>query len=323
MTVTGAPPAETTVLPPAPGPQATTAGPPGDGTDVVVTLAQIAPRLGDVAANLERHLELIADAESGGAALVVFPELSLTGYFLKDLVPDVALREQADELLRLAAASESIDVVAGCVLESDDARFYNAGLYFSGGRIHHVHRKVYLPTYGLFDEARYLAQGDRFRSFAAPLRVAVPPRPWTAGMLVCEDMWHPTAVGLLARQGIELFICPSASPGRGVVRGHALGTARSYDSMTRTYAQLFTSYLLYCNRVGFEDGISFWGGSRVVGPDGRLLDDPAGDDDCLVTHRIDLAAVRRARIANPLLRDERHDINDAETERLRNRRALD
>jgi predicted amidohydrolase len=290
---------------------------------VVVTLAQIAPRLGDVGANLERHLELIDEAATAGAALVVFPELSLTGYFLKDLVPEVALREQSAELRRLAAASASVDVVAGCVLESDDARFYNAALYFSGGRIHHVHRKVYLPTYGLFDEARYLAQGDRIRSFTAPLGAARPARPWQAGVLVCEDMWHPTAVGLLARQGVELFICPSASPGRGVVRGHALGTAGSYDSMTRTYAQLFTSYLLYCNRVGFEDGINFWGGSRVVGPDGRLLDDPAGADECLVTHRIDLATIRRARIANPLLRDERHDINDAETERLRNRRALD
>ncbi len=208
MTVTGAPPAATTALPPAPGPQATTTGPRGERTDVVVTLAQIAPRLGDVAANLERHLELIRDAQAGGAALVVFPELSLTGYFLKDLVPDVALREQSDELRRLAAASEAIDVVAGCVLEADDARFYNAGLYFSGGRIHHVHRKVYLPTYGLFDEARYLAQGDRFRSFAAPLRAAVQPRPWTAGLLVCEDMWHPTAVGLLARQGDRALHLP-------------------------------------------------------------------------------------------------------------------
>jgi predicted amidohydrolase len=142
-------------------------------------------------------------------------------------------------------------------------------------------------------------------------------------MLVCEDMWHPTAVALLAREGVELFICPSASPARGVVRGHALGSARSYDSMTRTYAQLFASYLLFCNRVGFEDGIGFWGGSRAVGPDGRLLEDPAGSDECLVLHRINLAAVRRARIANPLLRDERHDINDAQTDRLRQRRALD
>ena len=93
--------------------------------------------------------------------------------------------------------------------------------------------------------------------------------------------------------------------------------------MTRTYAQLYTSYLLYCNRTGYEDGIHFWGGSRAVGPDGRLLDDPAGRDECLVLHRIDLAAIRRARIANPLLRDERHDINDAEAERLRARRARD
>lgn len=321
MTVTEAPPPAGLVA--VAEPQATTVRPGGDRTDVVVALAQIAPRLGDVAANLDRHLELIAEAAADGAALVVFPELSLTGYFLKDLVPDVALREQSEELQRLAGACVGVDVVAGCVLESEDARFYNASLYFSAGRIHHIHRKVYLPTYGLFDEARYFARGDRFRAFAAPLVAASPPRPWQAGTLVCEDMWHPTAAALLARQGVELFLCPSASPGRGVVRGHAPGTASSYDAMTRTYGQLYTSYLLYCNRVGFEDGVGFWGGSRAVGPDGRLLEDPAGSDECLVLHRIDLAAVRRARIANPLLRDERHDINDAETDRLRQRRALD
>ena len=322
MTLTEAPPGADAAPARSTEPAATTVRRQGDRTDVVVALAQIAPRLGDVAANLERHLELIDDAAAGGAALIVFPELSLTGYFLKDLVPEVALREQSDHLQRLAAASREIDVVAGCVLESEDSRFYNASVYLSDGRIHHIHRKVYLPTYGLFDEARYLAQGDRFRAFPAPMTAAAA-RPWHAGMLICEDMWHPTAAGLLAREGIELFICPSASPGRGVVHGHALGTARSYDAMTRTYAQLFTAYLLYCNRVGFEDGVGFWGGSRAVGPDGRLLEDPAGSDEILVLHRIDLAAVRRARIANPLLRDERHDINDTETDRLRHRRALD
>ncbi len=323
MTLAEAPPAADPVDVHNPQPQPTTVREQGDRTDVVVALAQLAPRLGDVAANLDRHLALVEEAAGGGAALVVFPELSLTGYFLKDLVPEVALREELETVDRLAAASRTVDVVAGCVLETDDARFYNASLYFAGGRLHHVHRKVYLPTYGLFDEARYLSQGDRFRTFAAPLLAAGSSRPWQAGTLICEDMWHPTAAGLLARQGVELFICPSASPGRGVVHGHALGTARSYDAMTRTYAQLFTAYLLYCNRVGFEDGIGFWGGSRAVGPDGRLLEEPAGSDECLVLHRIDLAAVRRARIANPLLRDERHDINDSETDRLRQRRALD
>jgi predicted amidohydrolase len=323
MTLTEAPPAAEAATVRATEPEPTTVRPQGEHTDVVVALAQVAPRLGDVAANLDRHLELIDEAADGGAALVVFPELSLTGYFLKDLVPEVALREQSDELQRLAAAAGTIDVVAGCVLESDDTRFYNASLYLSGGRVHHIHRKVYLPTYGLFDEARYMAQGDRFRAFPAPLAAAAPPRPWQAGTLVCEDMWHPTAAGLLARQGIELFLCPSSSPGRGVMQGHALGTERSYDAMTRTYAQLFTSYLLYCNRVGFEDGVGFWGGSRAIGPDGLLLTEPAGTDECLLLHRIDLAAVRRARLANPLLRDERHDLNDAETDRLRARRARD
>ena len=176
---------------------------------------------------------------------MVFPELSLTGYFLKDLVPDVALRLDSEAVGALAAASESVDVLVGCVLETDDFRFHNAVLYLSGGAVHHVHRKVYLPTYGLFDELRYLAPGDRFRAFEAPLRGAAPPRPWRAGVLACEDMWHPSAASLLARQGVDVLLCPSSSPGRGVVQGAALGTALSYDHMTRTYAQLHTSYLLY------------------------------------------------------------------------------
>jgi len=295
---------------------------PPAGSGVVVALAQIAPRLGDVPANLVRHLALIEQARRDGAHLVVFPELSLTGYFLKDLVPEVALREDAAALRDVAAASRGVDVVVGAVLESDETRFHNAALYFSDGRLVHVHRKVYLPTYGLFDEQRYFAQGDRFRSFEAPLPAAGQRRPWRAGMLVCEDMWHLTAPALLARQGVDLLLCPSSSPGRGVAHGAALGTALSYDAMTRTYAQLTTSYLLYCNRVGFEDGVNFWGGSRVVDPDGKVCVE-AGDGEELLWHRIDLNAIRRVRLANPLLRDERHDLVDAETERLRHLRRTE
>jgi predicted amidohydrolase len=294
----------------------------GEG-DVTVVLAQIAPRLGDVAANLERHLAIIDDARRGGGHLVVFPELSLTGYFLKDLVPDVALRGDAPELAALAAACAGIDALVGCVLESEDARFHNAALYLSGGRAVHVHRKCYLPTYGLFDEQRYLAAGDRLRAFEAPLNAARPRRPWRAGTLICEDMWHPGAAALLARQGVDLFLCPSASPGRGIVHGAALGTALSYDSMTRTYAQLLTSYVVYCNRVGFEDGVGFWGGSRVVGPHGAPLAEPPGSEETLMWHRLDLGTLRRVRIAYPLLRDERHDLLDNESDRLRRRRTLD
>jgi predicted amidohydrolase len=290
---------------------------------VVVVLAQLAPRLGDVATNLERHLAVIAEAQRGGGHLVVFPELSLTGYFLKDLVPDVALRLDAPEVAALAGACREIDAVVGCVLETEDARFHNVGLYLSGGRVQHIHKKVYLPTYGLFDELRYLAPGDRFRTFSAPVAAARPRRAWSAGILICEDMWHPSAASILARQGLDVMFCPSSSPGRGIGEGVALGTSRSYDHMTRTYAQLFTAYVVYVNRVGFEDGVGFWGGSRILNPDGSVLGDPAGGDEELVWQSIDLGTLRRARLAYPLLRDERHDINDDESYRLRRRRLSD
>jgi predicted amidohydrolase len=318
-TVTGEP------EPAAPGPAGGLA--PGLGTsghgEIVVALAQIAPRLGDVAANLDQHCTLAGRAIAEGAHLVVFPELSLTGYFLQDLVPDVAVRLDGDEVARLAAASTGIDAVVGCVLEGDDARFYNAMLYLSGGRVHHVHRKVYLPTYGLFDESRYFASGSRFRAFEMPLPAAGQRRPWRAGTLICEDLWHPSAAALLARQNIEVFLCPSASPARGISHGTALGTARNYDAMTCTYAQLFTAYVVYCNRVGYEDGVAFWGGSRIVGPDGHMVTAPAGGGEELTVHRLSLAAVRRVRVATPLLRDERHDINEYEHEYLNSRRAVD
>jgi predicted amidohydrolase len=287
---------------------------------VSVALAQFYPRLGDVGVNMAAHLTTIAAAAAGGAGLVVFPELSLTGYFLKDQAPEVALTLDSPEVHELKDASRAggIDVVAGLILESDQHRFYNASVYISGGVVVHVHRKVYLPTYGLFDEQRYLAAGDRFRAFDAPLGQRTQHH-WRAGILICEDLWHPTAAALLARQGVDLIICPSASPGRGLLQGEAVGTASSYDVMTRTYAQLFTTYLLYCNRSGFEDGVGFWGGSRVVDPSGSVVAEVPGAQEAVLFHSIDRSALRRARVAYPLLRDERNDVNDAETDRLRRR----
>jgi len=300
-----------------PAPAAVAAAGPGRADQLMVALAQLEPRLGDLPANLEQHLATIREAVQHGADLVVFPELSLTGYFLMDLVPEVALRTDSVELRELAQACGSAAAVVGCVLESDDMRFYNAAVVLSGGEVRQVHRKVYLPTYGLFDEHRYLAAGDGFEAFT--IRFAGRRRPWRFGVMLCEDMWHPSAAGLLARQAVDAFLCPSASPGRGVMRGMSLGTAQSYDVMTRTDAQLYTSYLVYCNRVGYEDGVNFWGGSRVAGPDGALLDAPAGADAVLLYHQLSRAALRRARIESPLLRDERHDVNDAENERIRRR----
>ena len=284
------------------------------GPGTVAVCAQIAPRLGDLPANLDRHCEIIAAAAGAGADLVLFPELSLTGYFLRDLVPDVAVRLGGPELARLAGVAPATTVIAGAVIETDDHRFLNAAVVLAGGGVVHSHAKVHLPTYGVFDERRYLAPGDRLRTTVLPAGGLS----WRAGLLVCEDIWHPSAVTVLARAGMEVLVVQSASPGRGVREGRGgLGTARSYAAITSTHAQLTTSYLLFCNRVGFEEGLGFWGGSRLVDPDGDDCAPPAGDGEALCWFRLDPATVRRARIATPLLRDERTGVIDAETARLR------
>ncbi|MEA2635136.1 MAG: hypothetical protein QOH92_1903 [Chloroflexota bacterium] len=273
-----------------------------------VALAQIDPALGDRGRNLERHREWVKRAAETGASLLVFPELSLTGYFLKDLVPDSAIQLDGKEMRDLAALSTELDVVLGAVIESPDHRYFNASLYFSRGELLHVHRKVYLPTYGMFDEQRYFAPGDRFRSFATPFG--------RAGMLVCEDIWHLSSAYILSLEGVDMIICPSSSPGRGITTDERLGTAESYALVCRTYAQFLTTFFLYCNRVGFEDGANFWGGSMVIGPNGDIIAQHQDADEALVLATLDLADVRRERLANPLLRDERIELTINELRRV-------
>jgi predicted amidohydrolase len=273
-----------------------------------VALAQIDPALGDRGRNLERHREWVKQAAGAGAQLLVFPELSLTGYFLKDLVPESAIQLDSNEMRDLAALSTQLDVVLGAVIESPDHRYFNASLYFSRGELLHVHRKVYLPTYGMFDEQRYLAPGDRFRSFATPFG--------RAGILVCEDIWHLSSAYILSLEGVDMIICPSASPGRGITTDERLGTAESYGILCRTYAQFLTTFFLYCNRVGFEDGANFWGGSMVIGPNGDIIAQHQDAGEALVVANLDLADVRRERLANPLLRDERIELTINELRRV-------
>jgi len=273
-----------------------------------VALAQIDPALGDRRRNLERHREWVTRAADAGANLLVFPELSLTGYFLKDLVPESAIQLESKEMRDLAALSTELDIVLGTVIESPDHRYFNTSLYLSQGELVHLHRKVYLPTYGMFDEQRYFAPGDRFRSFATPFG--------RAGILVCEDIWHLSSAYILSLEGVDMIICPSSSPGRGITTDERLGTAESYRLVCRTYAQFLTTFFLYCNRVGFEDGANFWGGSMVIGPNGDIIAQHEDADEALVLATIDLADVRRERLANPLLRDERIELTINELRRV-------
>ena len=265
-----------------------------------IAIAQCAPALGAVKRNLEMHREWISKAKGNGATLVVFPELSLTGYYLKDLAADVACAADDAQLAPIAAASRDIDVIAGFVERSKDAKLHIAQGYWSGGALRHVHRKVYLPTYGIFDDGRYFGPGPGFTTFESAIG--------TAGMAICEDLWHLSVPYVYAVGGASVIFSPSASPGRGVAEGGDLGTAASCRMMDQFYAQYLTVYIVFANRVGHEDGIAFWGGSEVVAPDGTVVGRAKEFEEELLLAEIDPALVARERARNPLLRDERPDL---------------
>src|SRR5260221_14402874 len=124
-----------------------------------IALAQVAPRLGDLDANLARHHALIAEARAAGAGLVVFPELGLTGYQLQDLAAEVAMRLDDPRLARLAAVTHGLSAIVSFVEEAGDHRLFIAAALLEDGQVRHVHRKVFLPTYGQFDERRFFAPG--------------------------------------------------------------------------------------------------------------------------------------------------------------------
>ena len=276
-----------------------------------IALAQLAPRLGDLEANLARHRELLAEARAGGAGLVVFPELGLTGYQLQDLAADVAMRLDDPRLAALAGLTSGISAIVSFVEESGDHRLFIAAALLEDGEIRHVHRKVHLPTYGLFDERRFFAPGDQVRATPSRLGVGV-------GLAICEDFWHLSTPQLLALDGAQILVNVSSSPGRDLARSNevGLGTANSWRTLMRTYAQLTTSFVVFCNRVGVDESISFWGGSEVIGPDGAAVFSAPLFDEGLFFADVDLGDVRRERIALPLLRDERPELVAREWRRL-------
>jgi predicted amidohydrolase len=283
---------------------------------VRIALAQIAPHLGALDENLARHRELLAQARERGASLVVFPELGLTGYLLQDLAGEVAMRLDDPRLAALAADTEGLSAVISFVEESSDHRlFISAGL-FEDGELRHVHRKLFLPTYGLFDERRFFAAGDALRAVPSRLGVGI-------GIGICEDFWHLAVPQLLALDGAQILVNVSSSPGRDLAATNevGLGTATSWRTLMRTYAQLTTSFVVFCNRVGVEESISFWGGSEVIAPTGEVVFGAPLYDEGLFTVDISTGDIRRERIVLPLLRDERPELQVRELGRIVAERA--
>lgn len=278
-----------------------------------LALAQFAPRLGDVDTNLKHMLDLIADAHTQHADLVVFPELALTGYYVKDLVTNVAARPTPDDARfgPLLAASRDLDIVCGFVREDERYRYYIAAAYLSGGRVLHIHDKIYLPTYRLFDDARFFSRGNALRAFDT--------RFGRMGLMICEDAWHLSTPYTLWMDGADFLIDISASPGYGIPAQSDLASALSTNAFLRAYAELLTGYFIFCNRVGVEDGISFWGGSCVYDPEGKTLAAAPLFQQALTVCAVDADAVRRARLTLPTLRDEEGELVRRELGRVARR----
>lgn len=253
-----------------------------------VALAQFAPRLGDVPRNLERHLDFIEAARKKKAGLVVFPELSLTGYTLMDLVPDVAIDPSRSPVLdRLKTASRGIDIVVGFMAETSRGIYHNAAAYLSRGEIVHLHCKVFLPTGGMFEEARFFAKGRSFAAFDT--------RFGRAGVMVCRDFLSLAANYLLFADGAELVIVISAAPGRGLSEEPGFTSTGMWRRMGEAVSYFCTTFVAYCNRVGFEDGKAFGGGSFVFAPAGRLLARASETGEETIFADLDPKEVRAAR----------------------------
>jgi len=277
---------------------------------IKIALAQFNTKLGDVNTNLEKHLQTIDQAQQLGADLLIFPELSLTGYALLDLAVDAAIRPHEEDPVfnALLAASQNLDLMVGFVHEDRRHRFYIASAYLAGGKIIHIHNKIYLPTYGMFDEGRFFAPGNSVRAFNT--------RFGRVGMLICEDFWHASLPYLLWLDGADMLLFASASPGRGLTHEPRLSSSEWVEHTNRAYAGLFTNFVAHANRVGYEDGLNFWGGSTIFDPNGDLVVRAPDFESALTTAEIDLNQLHRSRARLPILRDERTELVARELERI-------
>jgi len=265
--------------------------------DCRLVVAQTNPALGDLRANMEDHLQRV-EAAAGAADLILFPELSLTGYFLRDQVDEVALATDDAFLRPLLEKSRRISIAFGFVERSREGRLYNALGFLEDGRFLAVHRKVHLVTYGLFDEGRDFAAGERFRTITS--------RHGRFGPMICEDMWHMPSAYSYFLDDADAILVASASPARGVdAPGPGLASQRTWNVLLSATALLYRTWVVYSSRVGWEDGIGFGGGSRVLDPYANARAALEGLEPGALTATMDSAILRRARNELPLRRDEK------------------
>jgi predicted amidohydrolase len=269
---------------------------------VDVRIVQVKPFKGRYAENLAATGEAFAELE-GEPDLVVLPEAAMTGYFLEGAVYDLALPAQrfADDLARTwrsATGGRAADLCCG-FFENDAGTYYNSAIYLRvterDASIVHLHRKMFLPTYGVFDEERFVSHGRRLQAFDT--------RFGRCAILICEDLWHAIMPTIAAIKGARILIVPSASPGRGIEEGPELSSIVRWQEMARVTASEHGVYILYAGLTGFEGGKGMTGSSCIVNPRGTIEVQAPAIGACVVRGYMDLREIELARASLPLLGD--------------------
>lgn len=266
-----------------------------------VACAQFAPRKADVPSNLDRIAELVIQASGEGAELVVFPEAATSGYFLEGGVLECALsgEELRDGLCaRLKGQlNKPVDALVG-FYQSEGGNLYNSAAYLEFGAadsaLRHVYKKFFLPTYGVFDEERFVSRGREIAVFDTRLG--------KLGVLICEDIWHSILPTLAAVAGAQVLLVPSASPARGF-SGAQIGNLEHYERMMGSISEEHGVYCVNCQLTGFEGGKGLSGGSSVSDPKGKIIARGPNGEEFLLLASIDLDQITIARAGLPLISD--------------------
>lgn len=272
---------------------------------VNAAIVQSKPRKGRYQENLDELREIFAQLASGEDApdLIVLPEAALTGYFLEGAVYELAM--PADKFASdvagawsAAAGGKSADIVCG-FFENANGTYYNSAAYLecngANHRIAHLHRKMFLPTYGVFDEERFLSRGRRLQVVSTQFG--------SIAMLICEDVWHALMPTIAAVKGAQILIIPSAAPGRGIEEDDELGSIARWREILHATAAEHGVYILYAGLAGFEGGKGMTGSSRVVDPHGRTIVQAPALGAHIIRATLDMREIDLARARLPLLGD--------------------
>ena len=264
---------------------------------IKVALAQISCKRGDKAENIRKIESLVTIAKQQGADLVIFPELSLTGYTMRDQIYELAetIPGHSMTVLEKIAKKTGTYIVFGMpeLSGKTQATIYNAAVLVGPNGFVGKYRKMYLPTHSVFEEKRYFRPGYQTGVFETELG--------KIGLIICYDIFFPEVSRLTRLKGAQLIVCISASP----------ATRRTFfETLTAARAIENTAFLAYVNLVGIEDGLQFWGGSRLVGPNGKTLMQAKYDEEDMVVGEINYADIRPTETFVPILKDLRPELFD-------------